>query len=75
MKIFSNITNSEYERVNNKISDLKTDIELLKTKIETLTTNQNSLRGLINRKLGKEEQVQETQCINMPFPFNSKAGA
>ncbi len=73
MGIFSKkvqiIPNEDYEKLSNRLSDMQSEIKVLKTELETLRTNQNSLRGLVNRKMGKEDEGQ--QDLSMPYPFKN----
>lgn len=64
MGIFSrNINSVEYEKLLKKQLEVSAELEELKKKFEIITTNFNSLRGLINRRIGVKE---ETQDINNP---------
>jgi len=54
------IVSDEYADVLNKVTKLSSDLALLREDIERLKTGYNSVRGLINRKLGKyEEDVED----------------
>jgi hypothetical protein len=68
MSFFSRSLNSdEFEQLNKKLISAISEIENIKAKIEALNTNQNSLRGLINRKIGGEAKQEED--FNTGFPF------
>jgi len=63
MGIFSRAMRSdEHEDLLKKINTLASDLEVLKGAFESLRTNQNSLRGLLNRKvdLSAEEKTEAT---------------
>lgn len=65
MGIFSKKINSdEFEQLSKKITALVGDVEELKKKFEILTTNYNSLRGLVNRKIGGVEETTQSKDIN-----------
>lgn len=70
MGIFSKSINSEeYEKLSKKITDLAADVEDLKKKFAVITTNMSSLRGLINRRIGGDQDVddsEETKGLNNP---------
>ena len=83
MSLFSKNTklnSDEYETLTKKIITLTGEVEALIKKFEVLTTNYNSLRGLINRKIGLKDLDQEQpQDINnaviLPdngFPFKPR---
>jgi hypothetical protein len=55
------LTSDEYEKLLRKIVACVGDIDEVKQKIEVLRTNQNSLRGLVNRKMGKIEDDEVTE--------------
>lgn len=55
MVFFSSRVNSdEYEKLLKRIAEIANDISQLNSKVAALITNQNSLRGLVNRKIGEE---------------------
>jgi hypothetical protein len=59
------VNSDEYEKLTKKIIDLNATVEEIKKKFEVLTTNYNSLRGLINRKLtGKDLEEDQSQGLN-----------
>ena len=50
-----NLNSEEYEKILKILAELQMKYANIDTRIEALTTNQNSLRGLINRKLNPEK--------------------
>lgn len=69
MGLFSKkLTSDEYEKVLKKISELNAEVALLRSEQEALKTNQNSLRGMINRRFGGEQTKEEN--LNTGFPFS-----
>jgi hypothetical protein len=54
---FSKKTDVDMVSLHNSISILKQRVDSIELTIEAMKTNQTSLRGLINRKLGNEEIV------------------
>jgi len=71
MSFFSKKINSEeFEKLLNKINELKSDISAIKADLDSVRTNQNSLRGIVNRRLHPEENKEEVQKgLNTGFPF------
>lgn len=56
------ITAKEYEEFLKLVTKLEQKLEKLETAFENLKTNQNSLRGLVNRKFGtKAEEEDESE--------------
>jgi len=49
----------EYEDLIKKIIKVQGDIDLLTAKLSALETNQNSLRGLVNRKFGNYDEEED----------------
>ncbi len=72
-KPLESLKNEEYEKILNRISEIKHQIEEVKTKCELLETNYNDLRGKFNRKLSilKEEmdQPEIPKSLNTFSPF------
>jgi len=65
------IGSEEYEKVSKRIVEINTLLEELRTKIQVLETNMNSLRGLINRKVGgftKDEAESEKYNNSVILP-------
>ena len=62
MSLFSRnkqIVSDEYADALNKITKLNSDVALLKADVDAIKTGYNSVRGLINRKLGKYEEDED----------------
>jgi hypothetical protein len=80
MGIFSRntkINSDEYEKLTKKLVEQGAELEELKKKFDVLTTNYNSLRGLINRKLGgKDLEEQNSESLNNPviLPWHGNTG-
>lgn len=55
------IVSDEYADALNKITKLNSDLALMREEVERLKTGYNSVRGLINRKLGKYEEEGEDE--------------
>lgn len=53
------IVSDEYADALNKITKLNSDVQILKEQVDRVVTSLNSMRGLINRKLGKYEEEEE----------------
>lgn len=75
-KRWTQVNSNEFEKLIMKIHELRTEfitfqsgIENLRSELETLRTNQNSLRGLVNKKLSGD-QDEERKGLNLGFPFN-----
>lgn len=70
MGIFSRNTklnSDEYERLTKKLIEVNSDLQEIKKEFESLRTNQNSLRGLINRRIGGDkENNSESETLNNP---------
>jgi len=69
MGIFSRSTklnSDEYERLTKKLTELSAELQDLKSRCEAITTNCNSLRGLVNRRLSGSGSDDETQELNNP---------
>lgn len=60
------IVSDEYADCLNKIVKLSSDVQLLAKDMEILKTNMHSVRGLINRKMGKyEEEESEEEPLTL----------
>jgi len=75
MSIFSRNTklnSEEYEKLIKRFAELESTLTKIQGELEALKTNQNSLRGLVNRKIGGIKEEEETQGINNPviLPYN-----
>jgi uncharacterized protein YoxC len=55
------LNSEEYEKLSKRIIEMESDIQLLASKTNALQTNQNSLRGMVNRKLNPIGEEQEEQ--------------
>jgi hypothetical protein len=62
------INSEEYEKLNKKSTDLGVSIDKIRADLDRFETNLNSLRGLVNKKLGYVEQKpqdqQQPQALN-----------
>lgn len=70
MSIFSKnikqLNSEEYEKLTKKIIDLNSLIEEVRSKLSILETNYHSMRGMINRRIGKHEEEEENEGLNNP---------
>jgi len=55
------LSSEEYEKLLKRVIGLEADIGSLRSKIEQQSTLTSSLRGLVNRKIGKEPSEDETE--------------
>lgn len=60
------INSEEFEIISKKITIINGAVESLQLLFEQLKTNQNSLRGLINRKMSGEKDEREEEAENEP---------
>ena len=63
------LNSDEYEKLKKEMITISGDMEILKTALQTLQTNQNSLRGFVNRKMGRSttEEEEETDTENNKY--------
>ena len=75
-----NLNSEEYEKLLKKLVDVEAKLSVVSTELEQLKTNQNSIRGLINRKLNPEKvdevvEEGETETNKNPNIFLAPNGA
>jgi predicted RNase H-like nuclease (RuvC/YqgF family) len=63
-----NLTSEEYEKLSKQITDLSQQIQQLKSTTDFLETNLRSLRGLVNRKLSGDKDMEETETKDINNP-------
>ncbi len=56
-----NLSSEEYEKLVKRIIGLEADVGALRTKIENASSLVSSLRGLVNRKIGKVSESDEEE--------------
>ena len=56
-----NLASDEYETILKRIIGLEADIGSLRAKIESQSSLVSSLRGLVNRKIGKSPEIDEPE--------------
>ena len=63
----------EYQKVHTILIELRTELNLIKQDVARLETLQNSLRGLVNRKVGtledREKAVEEKKDLNNSIEY------
>lgn len=75
-----NLNSEEYEKLSKKLVDVEAKLSVVSTELEQLKTNQNSIRGLINRKLNPEKVEEvieegETETNKNPNIFLAPNGS
>ncbi len=72
------INSQEYEKILRRIAELDSAISALSGKVDSLFTNQQSLRGMVNRRFSKEEESEEEmpgtpleKSLKSISPFNN----
>lgn len=55
------LVSDEFVELIGKIKPLQTEIEVMKNKMDALETNVRSVRGLINRKLSKNDDEEDAE--------------
>jgi len=62
------LNSDEYEILSKKFISMVQDLDALRSSLDVLRTNQNSLRGLVNRKMGGSKEGEE-ETENSKYDF------
>lgn len=62
------LQSEDYERLSKQITDQSSQLQQLKAAFELLESNVKSLRGLVNRKLSGEKEMQESEQKDLSSP-------
>lgn len=76
MGIFKRVNSEEYEKLLKKFIELDAEIKSLRAEVAALQSNQNSLRGLVNRRgyQQEKEEISETETNIKPKVLLSPNG-